>query len=86
MQVWLQLQDLNLLAGSHGLMCLCDIFQLITVPVFWGPLRFSRICVALVQSGAMGGGSPASSVLSYSKRSCITGRWASVQTAKNQQG
>lgn len=45
-QVWLQLQDLNLLAGSHGLMCLCDVFQHITIPVAWGPLRFSRICVA----------------------------------------
>lgn len=83
MQVWLQLQDLHLLGGSHGLTCLHDVFQHITTPASWGPLRFGRICVAF--SPLWSHGREASlhalyAVLSYSNGSYITGRWAFVET------
>lgn len=57
-QVWLQLQDLNLLAGSHGLMCLHDVFQNITIPVSWGPLRFSSISAAFCPTRSHAGRLP----------------------------
>lgn len=57
-QVWLQLQDLNLHAGFHGLMCLHGVFQHIRIPMSWGPLRFSRICVDFSLIGSHGGRLP----------------------------